>query len=42
MDDELMGLLLHLASEAEVNQRPPVHHPLDGHYDSTVDESQLS
>jgi hypothetical protein len=27
---------------ATVNQHPPVHHPLDAHYFSVVDESQLS
>ncbi len=25
-----------------VNQHPPAHHPLDAHYDSDVDEPQLS
>jgi hypothetical protein len=24
-----------------VNQHPPLHHPLDTHYDSVVDEPQL-
>jgi hypothetical protein len=29
-------------SAARVNQQPSTHHPLDGHYDSVVDEPQLS
>jgi hypothetical protein len=29
-------------SGATVNQHPPVHHPLDAHYYSVVDELQLS
>jgi hypothetical protein len=27
---------------ATVNQHPPAHHPMDGHYYSVVDEAQLS
>jgi hypothetical protein len=35
----LTGMML---PQVIVNQHPPVHHPLDAHYYSVVDEPQLS